>query len=487
MHRQPRHAFLRSLSAVIAVLATTLFTIVPAQAQDAPAAPGAETTYCFCKPPDAPQQCLSIDSSKLPADTSGVDDCSGLPSIIGETLKGWTCQAKPVDSVACPKPVDAFTAGEQPGVPPAVGSITASDLPPIVPVLNVPIPGLHFSDPTGGENPLLAQYLSAVYNYLISITATVATIVFAYGAFQYLLGSALPSIASGKRIMQEAVIGLLLVFSAHLILFTINPATVELKSLVVDPVRSAEYKNEDVLDSSVSLAPGASAAPRGYHGSFLGWSDSELSGSSMIQDPGGSAAQPLNIEGFYMFQGPWASKAYGPDSAPACPGTNSQSYSQAHCCTTYAHAGCGAASFATLLATAGVQTDPQKVGTVLSSLGARSCNTGTSFDGSLATRAGQAAGVTASALGRGIGGVKAAINALRSGQPVMFLCMSCTGKTTTSKPKSYGGHFMVLNGVDPTGRIFSVFDVGNPNPYGIVNILQSELASHTGGFWTVKK
>jgi hypothetical protein len=359
---------------------------------------------------------------------------------------------------------------------------------PIVPQLNVPIPGLTFSNPEGGNNPLLAQYLSAGYNYLIAISAIVATVMFVWGAFRYMLGSSgMISAQRGKEIMQEAVIGLLLVFGANLILRTINPDTVRLSSLTVDPIETMQLKNEDVLDGSVSLAPGAAATPRAYRGTFLGWSNSELSGAQTIQDPGGSVSQPFSIQAFTMFQGPWANQAYGREGVTACAGKEDRPYSQVQCCTTYARAGCGPTAFATLLATSGVETDPGKVGAALATLGARTCNSGTGFGGSIIARAGQAAGKTAASLGRGLSGVKAAIQELRAGNPVMFLCGGCTGKTSNSDAKTYDGHYMVLNGVDPTGRIFSVFDVGNPNPKAMVNISQMQLASKTGGFWVVKK
>jgi hypothetical protein len=69
----------------------------------------------------------------------------------------------------------------------------------------------------------------------------------------------------------------------------------------------------------------------------------------------------------------------------------------------------------------------------------------------------------------------------------MFLCGGCQGKTSTGNLKSYPGHYMVLTGVDPTGIIFSVDDVGNPDPIGIVSITQAELLGRVGGYWSVEK
>ena len=66
---------------------------------------------------------------------------------------------------------------------------------------------------------------------------------FVYGAFLYLIGTAVTSIQSGKRIMTDAVIGILLVLGAHLILRTINPETLNLSSLDISAVKTVELEN----------------------------------------------------------------------------------------------------------------------------------------------------------------------------------------------------------------------------------------------------
>ncbi|HWQ99701.1 MAG TPA: hypothetical protein VN397_02525 [Candidatus Methylomirabilis sp.] len=117
-----------------------------------------------------------------------------------------------------------------------------------VPVLNVPIPGLDFTDypiTEGGGKisvPFFSAYVGAIYRYMLSVVVLIATIMFTYGAFQYLLGTAITQIKNGKRIMLDAVMGMLLVLSSYLILRTINPATLNPKGLEFTSVRAEEFR-----------------------------------------------------------------------------------------------------------------------------------------------------------------------------------------------------------------------------------------------------
>lgn len=87
----------------------------------------------------------------------------------------------------------------------------------------------------------IAQYIATVYRYLISIVAVVATIMFTYGAFYYLLGTAMPSLKRGRQIMMDAIIGLLLVLASSLILRTINPATMQLNAVKAYLVNTRQF------------------------------------------------------------------------------------------------------------------------------------------------------------------------------------------------------------------------------------------------------
>lgn len=87
------------------------------------------------------------------------------------------------------------------------------------------------------------QYVVAAYRYLISIAAVAATVMFTWGAFLYLVGSAIPSISRGRQIMIDAIFGLVMVLGATTILRTINPATTNLNPLKVYMVNTLQFTN----------------------------------------------------------------------------------------------------------------------------------------------------------------------------------------------------------------------------------------------------
>ncbi|HWQ99699.1 MAG TPA: hypothetical protein VN397_02515 [Candidatus Methylomirabilis sp.] len=167
---------------------------------------------------------------------------------VGETCQGGACALVPVgescqSDASCGQGhacVDGKCAA------PRIGTTTvehvqpkaaAPDVP-IVPELNTTIPGLTLGSSDGGGSVFFAQYVSAAYRYAVSIVAVAATVMFVFGAFLYLLGSAMPTINRGRAIMLDAAVGMLLVISANLILRTINPATLNLSALTIESVRN---------------------------------------------------------------------------------------------------------------------------------------------------------------------------------------------------------------------------------------------------------
>lgn len=84
---------------------------------------------------------------------------------------------------------------------------------------------------------------------------------------------------------------------------------------------------------------------------------------------------------------------------------------------------------------------------------------------------------------------------LQQGKLIIFLCKSCKGygrnAKLSEKPKvTYGGHYMVLSGVEGANgpdQLFSVMDPGRNENKAMHFIRRKELEIKTGGFWWVFK
>jgi hypothetical protein len=86
----------------------------------------------------------------------------------------------------------------------------------------------------------LAQYINGAYRYLVAVVLIVAIVMVVYGGFRYLVGSSLGDIQAGKKIIVDAIFGMLFVLGAYMILNTINPSTLNLKVLQLSNVTPQE-------------------------------------------------------------------------------------------------------------------------------------------------------------------------------------------------------------------------------------------------------
>ncbi len=118
------------------------------------------------------------------------------------------------------------------------------------PTLGVQIPGLEYATilaPKGGfiDIPWLAQYISAIAQYLFGISFVAAAVMIVYGGFLLIVGSATPAIKRGKEIIRDALIGLLVLIGSYIILQTVNPETLALKALKVPVVKNIPAEEGD--------------------------------------------------------------------------------------------------------------------------------------------------------------------------------------------------------------------------------------------------
>lgn len=89
--------------------------------------------------------------------------------------------------------------------------------------LEVSLPGL-------GSNPTLPEYAAYLFNWAVGISVILAAIVIAYGGIYWLVSFGLGKFTSeGKEWVKNGILGLLIVMSAYLIAWTINPDLVVFK------------------------------------------------------------------------------------------------------------------------------------------------------------------------------------------------------------------------------------------------------------------
>lgn len=131
----------------------------------------------------------------------------------------------------------------------------AADRPfvPILPNPSVPIPGVRFTPAAEDSGlisiPYLAQYISGIYRLSVGLGAILASIMIVYGGFRYMLSASAPGVSDGKTIIQDAVIGLVVLLSSFLILKTINPKLVEMSPLRIQRVQPIPPSAESAADS----------------------------------------------------------------------------------------------------------------------------------------------------------------------------------------------------------------------------------------------
>lgn len=85
---------------------------------------------------------------------------------------------------------------------------------------------------TGDTVADLANYIGVIYQFMISIIGVVAAVMMIIGGFQYLTSAGdAGKIGAARKRITDALIGLVLAFSAYLLLNTINPALLEFKPI----------------------------------------------------------------------------------------------------------------------------------------------------------------------------------------------------------------------------------------------------------------
>lgn len=132
---------------------------------------------------------------------------------------------------------------------------------PVVPNLNVSIPGLEFTDPTQDGKytkvNFLGEYVDAIYRLLMAACAVVAVVMLMIAGLQYTLSRGNASaVKQAKDRIKNAIVGLVLLMSAYSIAFLLDPSTTKFLALSIESVPKEPLPVEYEEDVSAYGATG---------------------------------------------------------------------------------------------------------------------------------------------------------------------------------------------------------------------------------------
>lgn len=308
------------------------------------------------------------------------------------------------------------------------------------PRTSIQIPGLQFSEPQAVEEngsiylylPFIGEYLAAVYKWAVVAIGILAVIRLMLAGFGWLIsGGSSEKITMERKKISQAIIGLLIAIGSYILLYTINPALVEFKSLKIFYVEKISIPEIDQIDEPMASIP-------------------------ITKEANG-------VPYYAQFDNRWGGNAYGEEAF----------------CTTIAEAGCGPTSLAMVLSTYGAEVTPDKTAEFIGKTGnGRKCNKGTAI---AITIKKLPESPWSNFTGKQIK-KEEALQILSVGKPIIFLCRQCVGQGNAGA-KSYKGHYMVLTGIDGNGNA-TVNDPG-ANPQKRIRNMTKEQLDSNGGFWYV--
>lgn len=129
-----------------------------------------------------------------------------------------------------------------------------------VPDFEVKFSNIVVSDEAGGQYitvPWLAQYIAAVYQYMVGVATILAITMMMYGGFRWIVaGGDAGKIGEAKKTITQAAIGLILALGSYTVLSLINPDLVTFNSLRLALIERQDF-DWVTLDVPSEAVPGA--------------------------------------------------------------------------------------------------------------------------------------------------------------------------------------------------------------------------------------
>lgn len=127
------------------------------------------------------------------------------------------------------------------------------------PVLQIPIPNLpsfsNVATASGGtvSIPWIAQYIIAIYQYLIIIGSVIAVVVMMIGGIMYLTAGGLPdNVKRANGLMMAAISGLVVLLCSYFMLKIINPSLTQLPAIEISSVPEVVLEDDAPPDAPPS-------------------------------------------------------------------------------------------------------------------------------------------------------------------------------------------------------------------------------------------
>ncbi len=138
---------------------------------------------------------------------------------------------------------------------------TEKEFKPVLPKLQIEIPGLRFRDAIVEDEdgqrylniPWIADFISAFFKFFISAIAIIATVMIMWAGLLWLTAAGSASqITQAKTKISNALIGLVIALGSYLILHTVNPTLVKLKSIKILAIKRIELELAELEKTSKS-------------------------------------------------------------------------------------------------------------------------------------------------------------------------------------------------------------------------------------------
>lgn len=199
---------------------------------------------CLCHPKSDPLVNLCITDP-----TNGCADVLTKNSTNKDLVDNVICENRKLNDATECTPVGKGSASAicqqgpiaAPSYKAATQNAQFSQIPGAPPTQGIEIPKLNYSSKLTINNgfieiPYLAQFVTAVYKYMLGIGIIAAAIMIVFGGFKFLMAATVQGVKDGKEIIIDALTGLVVLIGAVTILQAINPATAVTQSLKIKNV-----------------------------------------------------------------------------------------------------------------------------------------------------------------------------------------------------------------------------------------------------------